>query len=86
MRPRRHKVKTAMHTVVLHVPSVESTLVREVLSELFVDVGRAHAPRVLAVDRVAEPGRVHYRESKLHPSLLDLHGFLLDRCRLFYSI
>lgn len=59
--PRGHEVQTAVDAVVLHMPPVQAALVGEVLPELLVDVRRAHAPRVLAVDGVPKPGRVHYR-------------------------
>lgn len=44
MSPGRYKVKATVDPVVLHMSSVEATLVRKVLSELFVDVGGTHAP------------------------------------------
>ena len=79
---RWHEVQQAVHPVVLYVAPVQPALVGKVLAELLVDVLRADAPAVLAVDRVAEAGRVDDRQPQLHPPLLDVERLLLDAGRL----
>lgn len=86
MCPRWHEVQAAVYPIVLHVPSVEPALVREVLAELLVDVRGADSPRVLAVDGVPEPWRVYYREPQLDAAFFDFHRFFFDCGRLLYSI
>lgn len=86
MSPGRHEVYATMHSIVLHVSSVESAFVCEVLSELFVDVGRADSPGVFTVDGVSKPRRVHYRQTQFHTALFDFHCLLFYSRRLIYSI
>lgn len=84
--PRWYEVQAAVDSVVLHMPSVESTFVGEVLAELFVDVSGADSPRVLTVNCITKTWRVHYSQTQFYTALLNFHSFLLNRCCLFYSI
>lgn len=75
-----------MNSIILYISSVESTLIREVLSELLVDVGRADSPRILAIDGISESGSVHDGETKLHTPLFDVHRLLFDGGRFLDTI
>lgn len=81
MTIRRYEIQTTVHAIVLNVLSVQSALVGKVLPKLFVNVRRAHAPTLLAIDGVAKAGRVDDGQAQSDALLLDVHRFAFDASR-----
>jgi hypothetical protein len=54
MAVRRHEVEAAVDAIVLDVLAIQSALVSEVLTELFVDVRAARPPALLTVYSVSK--------------------------------
>lgn len=75
-----------MHPIVLDILPVQSTLVREILPELFVNIRRAHAPTILAIDSVTESGSVHDGQPQPDAFFLDVHRLALHPGRLLDAL
>ena len=74
----RNEVEAAVDSRIDNVLPVEAALSVEKGRELVVDVLNAGLPGAVAIEDVAESGRVHDRQPKFHALLLDLHGGFLD--------
>jgi hypothetical protein len=86
MTPRRNEIKAAMNSIIRDVSSIETTLIVQVPLELVIHILVYSLERVVAVDGLAEAGRVHNCQAELHASLLDFDRGGLDAHRLFDSI